>query len=218
MKAEKPNLKKEQGAKTKRKLYLCAGKLFQRYQYDDVSVERIAKAAGITKATFYSHFRSKDELYLSLFADCTFRIDQEYQTFLDTLPADLPATDRILALVEKIADILIGTVGYDTMKVIYKLELTKDVNTEAIKGYDRKIYGMVKNILDQGFHQGEFQASLPLEELTRQFLMAIRGVCYEWCIRYPDFDLKVQAVTYIKILLNGIQSTGAHWQSPMRRL
>lgn len=204
MKAEKPNLKKEQGAKTKRKLYRCAEKLFQRHPYDEVSVETIAKAAGITKATFYTHFKSKDELYLSLFADYTSRIDEEYQNFLNTLPDKMPAADMLLALVEKITDILAGTVGYDTMKVVYKLELSKDVDTVAIKGYDRKLYRIMKELLDRGFQREEFQSPLPLEELNRQFVMAIRGVCYEWCIRYPDFDFKTQAVTHFKILLNGI--------------
>jgi AcrR family transcriptional regulator len=204
MKAEKINLKKEQGAKTKRKLYRCAAKLFQRHHYDDVSVEKIAKAAGITKATFYSHFKSKDELYLSLLAEYTSRVDEEYQAFLDTLPTDMPAADMLLALAGKIADILVYKVGYDTMKIVYRIELSRNFNTEAVKGYDRKLYHIMKDVLNRGFQRGEFKISLTLEELARQFVMAIRGVSFEWCIRDSNFDLKGQLVTHLKLLLDGI--------------
>jgi len=34
--------------------------------------------------------------------------------------------------------------------------------------------------------------------------MAIRGVSYEWCIRYPNFDLKEQAVAHCLLLIEGI--------------
>ncbi len=204
MKVKKINLKKEQGAKTKRKLYKCAAKLFQRHHYDDVSVEEIAKAAGITKATFYSHFKSKDELYLSLLAEYTSRVDEEYQAFLDTLPADTSAVDMIFALAGKIADILVDKISYDTMQIVYRLELSKNFNTEVVKGYNRKLYQIIMDVLNRGFQRGEFQTSLTLEELTRQFVMAIRGVSFEWCIRDSSFDLKVQLVTHLKILLYGM--------------
>ena len=204
MEVKKINLKTEQGAKTKRKLYKCAAKLFLRHHYDEVSVESIAKAAGITKATFYSHFKSKNELYLSLLTEYTSRVDEEYQAFLDALPADMPAADMLLALAGKIADILVDKIGCNRMEIIYRIELSRNFNTEAVKGYNRKLYHLVKDVLNHGFQRGEFQTSLALEELTRQFVMAIRGVSFEWCIRCPDFDLKVQLTTHLKILLYGI--------------
>lgn len=201
---EKINLKKEQGAKTKRKLYRCAAKLFLKQHYDNVSVEKIAKAAGITKATFYSHFKSKDELYFSLLAEYTSQVDEEYQAFLGTLPTDISAADMLLALAGKIADILVNKVSHDTMKIVYRLELSTNFDTEAVKGYGRKLYQIIMDVLNRGFQRGEFQTSLTLEELTRQFVMAIRGVSFEWCIRDSDFDLEAQLVTHLKILLHGI--------------
>lgn len=204
MQEKRPNLKKEQGAKTKEKLYFYAEKLFTEYDYDDVSVTAIAKLAGITKGTFYTHFKSKDELYFSLFSNYTAYVDAEYQAFLDTLPADLPAPDVLLALIDKIADILIDNVGYGKMKTVYQLQLSRNVNTDVIKGYSRQLYKIFSDVLDRGIQRGEFRTSSSLEELSRQFVMAIRGLSYEWCIRYPEFDLKKQAKTHFHLLLEGI--------------
>jgi hypothetical protein len=36
-------------------------------------------------------------------------------------------------------------------------------------------------------------------------MMAIRGITYEWCIRYPDFDYKEEALRHFEILLAGIR-------------
>ncbi len=58
----------------------------------------------------------------------------------------------------------------------------------------------------KGIRQGEFKNNLPADELTRHLVMAIRGVSYEWCIRYPGFDLKEQATAHFKLLLAGIKA------------
>lgn len=43
--------------------------LFSRYGYDKTSMDDIAKKVGIKKASMYSHLKSKDELYLSIFTE-----------------------------------------------------------------------------------------------------------------------------------------------------
>ncbi|MEA4972716.1 MAG: TetR/AcrR family transcriptional regulator [Candidatus Metalachnospira sp.] len=204
MKADKPNRKKEQGADTKKRLYESAEKLFQQYDYKDVNIEAITEAAGVTKGTFYVHFDSKDALYITLFSTYVERLDMNYKAFLDNLPADLSTADTILAFAGDIADLMVDKVGYDNLRTVYTLQLTSIVSTEAIKGYGRNLYKMFSDILDQGIQKGEFKTSLPLDILTKHFVMSIRGLTYEWCIRYPSFDLKEQVLTHFRLMLEGI--------------
>ena len=206
MKAEKHNKKKEQGAETKKRLYESAEKLFIKYNYADVSVEAITEAAGVTKGTFYVHYDSKDELYISLFTDYAARIDTEYKAFFENLQSDISASDALLALVEKIVDVNVGAVGYDKMKTFYVLQLSRAVSTESVNGSNRELYTIFEDLLNRGMQQGEFKKSLSLETLTRQVVMAIRGLTYEWCIRYPDFNFKEEVLLYFKLLLNGIKT------------
>jgi len=204
MKTEKPNRKKIQGAETKKRLYESAEKLFSNNKFAAVSVESIAEAAGVTKGTFYVHFDSKDELYLSVFNDFVSQLDMDYRAFIDALPADMPASDVLLALIGRITDVLVGSIGYENMKNLYTVQLTRDVDTAGVNGYNRDLYKLFSDVLDRGIQRGEFQSSLPLEDLARHFVLAVRGLTYEWCIRYPDFDLREQAVAHYKILLTGI--------------
>lgn len=202
---DKPNRKKEQGAQTRRKIYESADRLFTQYGVHEVSVDSIVEAAGVSKGTFYIHFKSKDALIASFVSDYTAHLDMDYKGFLDSLPPDLPISAVLLAMVEKIAAIIADTVGYDRMNLVYRLQLTKDVDLEAINGYGRKLYQMFAGILEQGIRTGEFQSSLPPDILARHFVMAIRGLCYEWCIRYPGFDLKEQTVEHFRLLVEGIE-------------
>ncbi len=204
MRDKKPDKRKVQGAETKRKLYEIAEKLFAEHDFDTVNVEDITDAAGITKGAFYVHFSSKDELIALLIADYVTQADTDYKTFLKMLPDDMHVSEVLLALTQKIADTLLNTIGCENMKKVYQMLLAGTIDTEAVKGYSRELYTLFHGVLEKGIQHGEITSSLPLEALSRHFVMAIRGVSYEWCVRYPNFDLKAQAVEHVQMLLGGI--------------
>jgi len=204
MKQKKPDKRKLQGAETKRKLYAIAEKLLFERNFNEVSIEDITSEAGITKGAFYVHFASKDALMAQLIADHAVQVDTNYQAFLDTLPEDWPVSQVLLALAEKIAEIIADTIGCKNLKAVYQLMLAGTVDVESVKGYTRSLYTMCCRVLEKGILRGEIDSPLSAEELTRHFVMSIRGVCYEWCVRYPDFDLKAQVREHIQMLLQGI--------------
>ncbi len=206
MREKKPDKRKVQGAETRKKLYEIAKKLFSERNFSDVNVEDITDEAGITKGAFYVHFESKDALIASLIADYVASADMDYKTFVEALPNEMPASEVILALTQKIADELVDTIGCENMKKIYQMLLTGTVDTEAVKGYGRELYLLFYSILDKGIRCGEITSSLPPEALSRHFVMAIRGVSYEWCVRSPDFDLREHTIAHIRLLIEGIQA------------
>ena len=207
MREKKPDKRKVQGAETKKKLYEIAERLFTERNFSDVNVEDITDEAGITKGAFYVHFESKDALVAILIADHAACADSNYKTFVETLPNDMPISEVLLALTQKIADELVDTIGCENMKKVYQMLLAGTVDTEAVKGYDRELYMLFYSILDKGIQCGEFTSSLSLESLSRHFVMAIRGVSYEWCVRYPDFDLKEQVTEHIRLLVEGMKAS-----------
>lgn len=203
---KKNNRTKEQGAETKKLLYACAERLFRQRDFKDVSVEAITDMAGVTKGTFYVHFESKDALYIALFTDYAERMDTQYKAFLDTLPQEMSSSDMMLAFVNELIDLMVAQVGYDDLKTLYRLQLTGTISTEPVNGYGRKLYTIFQDVLERGIRQGEFKTGLSLEALSHHFVMAIRGLIYEWCIRYPDFDLKQEAAAHFQLLLYGIRA------------
>lgn len=63
--------------------------------YDAMTMDDVANAVGIAKASLYKHFSSKEELCCAAMV----QILQRVRTYLDGLPAEMPSMDKLRALV-----------------------------------------------------------------------------------------------------------------------
>lgn len=190
---------------TRRKIYESAEKLFSTNNIDKVSVDSIVELAGVAKGSFYVHFPSKNALIATLINDHVENADMDYKSFLHTFPEDTPAQVIILSLIDKIADVLTNGIGYEKMRAVYQAQITKNVDTHSVISYNRDLYKLFGQVLEKGIERGEFKTQIPLDLLTKHFIMAIRGVTYEWCIRYPDFDFKTLAIQHFELLIEGLK-------------
>ncbi len=209
MKKEKMSRRKEQGAETKRKLYENAEKLFNEYGIDEVSIDTIVEATGVSKGTFYVHFESKDALLSSLITDYVDKVDMDYEAFLKSIPAKTSASDILIMLTGKIFDVIEHTIGYKNIRTLYRVQIGDFAQTRIVTSYSRSLYQMLRSLLEDGMRRGEFKTLLPVDELARHLIVAMRGLTYEWCMRYPDYNLKEQALAHFQLLLAGIEANAA---------
>ena len=86
-----------------------AKKLFSKYGFKKVSMDEIAKNAGVTKKTVYANFASKEELLNSLIKlelqdmkERFEKMEKEYQTF-ENLTDEEKA--RIISIVERYLEV-----------------------------------------------------------------------------------------------------------------
>lgn len=206
MKKERITARQAKAMETKAKIYTTAEQLFRDHGFENVSVDAIVEKAGVAKGSFYVHFESKNALITSLIASYVDDLDLNYRSYLDSFPPSTRASEILLSLVGKIADILSETIGHERMKIAYETLLTRPVNSSPIIGYDRELYKMFNTLVERGIRQGEFQAVKSIDTIAKHCILAMRGLTYEWCIRYPDFNLKDAFLDHFAILLNGIKS------------
>lgn len=192
---------------TRQKIFESAAKLFSSNDYNEVSIDSIVQMAGVSKGSFYVHFSSKDALIRALINDQVKKADSDYKSILSALPDDVPAETVLFSIIEKITDVLIENIGCDKMRAVYKAQITKDFDTEVVTSYNREIYRIFNDVLERGIKRGEFKTDMPLEVLTRHLMMAIRGVTYEWCVRYPEFDYKAQLLQHIRLIMKGLRNS-----------
>ncbi|MGE4275626.1 MAG: TetR/AcrR family transcriptional regulator [Lawsonibacter sp.] len=199
------NTRKRNAFETRNKIYNTAKDLFKKYGFENVSVDSIVEAAGVAKGSFYVHFETKDSLVAIYISDYVNKVDTDYKAYIDSFDARTSASDILLSLIEKITDILIHDIGYDQMKTLYRIQITKTANIDAVLNDNREIYKVFHDILSKGVQQGEFKTEIPLDVLAKHCMTAIRGITYEWCIRYPDYDYKEEALQHFRVLLTGIK-------------
>ena len=65
-----------------------AERLLERRSFADISVDDLAKGAGLSRPTFYFYFKSKDAVLLSLLEPVIARADSEFDGAVQRLPSD----------------------------------------------------------------------------------------------------------------------------------
>lgn len=197
--------RKKKAILTKNNIYESAKQLFNEHGFEAVNVDDIVKHAGVAKGSFYVHFESKDALIAVIINDYVNQVDTDYKSYLQSLPSDMKADDLLLSLVGKIADVIANDIGSEHMKILYRVQLGKEHEMNAAMSYNRELYKIFYDVICSGFEQGVFRSQLSADEITKQLIVAYRGLTYEWCIRYPEFDLKQQAIKLFELLLTGIK-------------
>lgn len=205
MKKQKTTARKLRAIETKKKIFQCADELFRKHGVEDVTVDDIMEKVGMSKGTFFVHFASRDALLAAYISEFVNRADTDYESYLESFPGSTAASDILMAMVERIADNITETIGYERIKIAYRIQLEKTVDTGMLLNNDRKIYQTFSALIGRGMRSGEFRTDISAENISGHLVMSMRGATYEWCIRYPDFNLKCRLLEYFNILLNGIK-------------
>lgn len=205
MEDEKISGKKLQGVETKNKILKTAAELFSEYGFEKVSVDSIIAKAGISKGGFYVHFNSKDTLIAALIDAYVNRLDLSYTSYIRSFPEDAEAPEVLRALVGKIADIITDEIGYNLIRIAYRIQIDHKITDGALLSSNRDLNTVFGDLLQRGIRQGEFRENLDIKAVAEQFVTVSRGFTYEWCIRYPEFHLKDEMLRHFNLLLSGIK-------------
>jgi AcrR family transcriptional regulator len=205
MDKDKLTNRQKKSLETKNKIYKAAYELFKKHGFDNVSVASIVEAAGVSKGTFYVHYDSKSSLIHALSIDLVDDVDSDYKDFVESLLPSTNPSDMLILFAEKISTTITDAVGYDIIKATYEAQITRKINIDESLKYSRDLYQTFNKIISIGIDEGEFKSTSPVEAITKQCIVAIRGLTYEWCIRYPDFDLKSEVRDHFHLLLEGIK-------------
>jgi AcrR family transcriptional regulator len=186
--------------KTKKKLLDTALRLFSQKGYDNVTVDEIVKASGSSKGAFYTHFKSKYEIFLEKFKE----IDDFYIEFLSSLPDELGSYDKMMSLVEGQMIFLKDYLGKDILRTIYLNSLAHHTENFIVQK-DRPLFQIVKSFVEEGQRNGEFKATYSPDEVTMLITRGMRGTLFDWCLYNETFDLLQESKKFISLILNGIK-------------
>lgn len=169
----------KQAEATKNKIYECGVRLIREQGFDKVTVEEIAKQAGVSVGTYYYYFESKFDLFSEIFK----RAD-DY--FLTEVEDNLKAEDykgKIIEFFERYVDFVYSD-GIEMVKRLY----ISDNKMFITKGRDMQ--NVLQKIIEYGQENGEITKNESSSEITRMLFMVARGVIYEWCLYDGKIDLK----------------------------
>jgi AcrR family transcriptional regulator len=179
-----------------------AAELFDESGYFQTSLEDIASAVGLRKATLYHYFEGKDDILNSI-----------HEGFLRTTMAReeararyrLPPAQHLLEIVADTLDVIAERRGHIRVFIEHFRELDPDAQKE-IAAKRAEYSEMVEAVIREGMEVGAFRKMDP-----RLAVLAVFGVCnwaYQWLD--PDSDPAPRETAYAlwDLLMRGVESEG----------
>ena len=151
-----------------RRLMEKAKELFIQFGYKAVSMDQIAEAAGISKATIYNYFPSKEELFMKVMRDIA---DEAYRD----LDNHLNNTDGAIAKIDVLINFSMEKLNQFSL-AFYRDIMTNPYITSKIMAIKKqKAREIFENIIKTGMENGEIR-DIDVEFLVTLLNIMIDGI------------------------------------------
>ncbi|MDF2890937.1 MAG: transcriptional regulator, TetR family [Clostridia bacterium] len=182
-----------QAQNTQEIIYKTALEMMEEKGFQNLKVEEICKAAGVSIGSFYNCFKSKNDILNEVFR----QIDEYFKnSVMDKLKSG-SSIDRVKIYFEIYADYNVDR-GIEFVKQLYGVRN----NLFITKG--RYLQAILRDIIEDGQEAGEIIRSMTSDEIVEFLFIAIRGVIYHWCLYDGQFDLVNEVSVYINRLVKSI--------------
>ena len=183
----------------KEQIVEAARKLFTKYGYKKVSMDEIAKEAGVTKKTVYAYFKDKDELFKYFIFE---EVDVMKKLVKEVEDRNLPFFDMVHQTI------------YEVLKhkkqENFLLTITKEAEAlknptviEAVKILDTEVKKFIKDKLTYAIEH-EYIKPYNVDVLTFIIYKVYIALMFEWDSERMPLDEKEISDNVLQVLKNGI--------------
>lgn len=175
--------RQENAQKTKMKLVKTALELFKDTGFFDINVEDITKKAGVSKGTFYTYFKRKEDIVLEISRAPFLEIADELENMQNA------------TLIEKLSHYFhrfMECVEFSGIHIcrqwirdVINPNNVPDDKDSRKWNYD---FNMLKSILEKSVKSGELSSDAPLELLTHIIICELYGMMTCWCMSDGKFE------------------------------
>lgn len=179
---------------TKDKIFATASKLFREKGYNNVTINDICDACGITKPTFYYHIKSKQDILVSF-----------YDHIVDNLTPLLMQMISVSSSWEQLMllfDTLINNIeelGTDINSQLLSVNLEKNYGTFALR---KNLEEIAISIVKKGQQNKQIRNLNDAKQLYQAAAYMFTGYEYMWCVLDGNFDWKQQFYRSLENLLD----------------
>jgi len=183
MQTKKENNKKPTQAK-REKIVTVARHLFADFGFKDVSLDKIAKDAGVSKGAIFWHFENKLDLFQKIFSaevEDSFQPanEAEYKSF----------AEKLLANVKAISNFLLENQTLVKLMRVYIYEVISLLKENGGKNYEMELFdqfiSIIEDILTEGVTKSEFR-KIDTQEVAYLIVTLIVGAFYDWLTGFPN--------------------------------
>ena len=182
--------------------------LFKTSGYGNVSLNRLCKACGITKGTFYYHFKAKDEIIFHYYEN----LSADLIEIMPIIAKRVSYKDKLWVLFEYWIDNSIR-LGPSLLKAFMISDAEKGL--KYFSPYAGYLHGGIKSSYDlqiefikQGQIQGTIRGGITPDRLMFTFLSAMIGIAFDWSSSNGVYDQKDELKKVFEVVFSIMAPSG----------
>ncbi|MFI5394575.1 MAG: TetR/AcrR family transcriptional regulator [Candidatus Binatia bacterium] len=181
---------------------------FARYGYQATSIDRIAKAAGVTKGALYYHFKDKEDL---LFAAVTKRLGQ----FERRVAADLALVLDAPTALRQVARVCLDHATKSNHRRLIVTLMVEAIDTNPrlaaeFRAMMQRFREFLESIVRRGQKAGQFRADVDPAVAAEVYAGAIMGAEIQYYQDPKKFDLAATIAAFVEQYIVSLASRAAH--------
>lgn len=182
----------------------AAEKVFARNGFQESTISDIAKEAGLSDATIYEYFPSKEELLFSIPGELTLEQKEQIAFHLAHVRG---AGNKLRSIIYHFIWFWQSHPDYASVAMLILKQNRKFIDTEGYR-IIQETYRMIPEIIREGIASGEFDPSIRIGVVTSMVLGAIEHIVVHRLLHGKPDDL-LEYVDYLTdTLVKGIRKPG----------
>lgn len=184
-------MRQEMALKTRENLIEAAKKVISIKGFKEASIQDITEEAGVAKGTFYTYFKTKEEIVEELLKTKFVKYEDSFLN--KTLKDKIEFFNKDLMR-------QIQSCGVEICRQ-WIVNNLKPVELDKI-GYDSEC---IRVILKSSLEKGELKDDTPIEELVGFIINTIYGMMLNWCMTDKKYEPQKHLKTITEYILNVIK-------------
>ena len=180
----------------KKEIRQRAAALFRERGYDNVTVNEIAAASGVSKNTFYYYYENKEALIKGMFDPRNFDLD----TVMGELLKYSDPYDQILCMCGLIADYF-ASLGREIVRKALVMNLSRSIMHPTHRNGAKEAHGPVRSVFQRAVVEGKIRNDVTVDMLMTGSTVILMGCLQMWSTCGQDMDLKETYVEQMRLLL-----------------
>jgi len=169
-----PKLSEEHKEQRKQQILNAALEVFKRKGYEKATLKDIVEEAGMSRGWIYLYFKDKIEIFEALIL----YLDQQIDDSILNRSNQQSKAKIIRDFLESYYDIF-PTIEDSIYPAIYEFWISgwREPRAKAffMNRYE-KIRELLSNLIQEGIKQGEFQPSIPAEDIAKMMMSTVDGI------------------------------------------